>query len=451
MNVTDLDATVDPDKRANIDAILRDTGSAIFEGEQRRRDGSCFPVEVSTQAVKLDRPYHLSIIRDITARRRGQAEITRVNRALRTLSAGHSALIRAEDEAGLLTEMCRVLVEVGAHGVAIAAFARDDAMLSVEPFAASGIALASICEHSCSWGDNEHGQHVVGRAIRFGEVQLLRHQPAALTTVPWVAPPLSAGSWSELALPLHCDSPRACGALYIASSDADAFDEAEVRLLTELAGDLSFGIRTLRIREARRQAEDKLRVSLEQTIEAIAATSEARDPYTAGHQRRVAQLATAIAQEMGLPDERIKGIRFGALIHDLGKIQIPAEILAKPTQLSRIEFELIKQHPEAGYDILKTIDFPWPVAQMVLQHHERLDGSGYPQGLKGDAITLESRILTVADVVEAIATHRPYRPSLGIESALAEIEAKRGCWYDAQVVDACLRLFREKGLILGKS
>jgi PAS domain S-box-containing protein/putative nucleotidyltransferase with HDIG domain len=199
---------------------------------------------------------------------------------------------------------------------------------------------------------------------------------------------------------------------------------------------------------ARRRAEATLREALVATVEAIAATVETRDPYTAGHQRRVATLAAAIATEMGLPPGAVEGIHFGALIHDLGKMQVPSELLSKPTKLSRLEFELIKTHPQAGYEIVKGIKFPWPVAEMVHQHHERLDGSGYPQGLKGDAIAPEARILAVADVVEAMSSHRPYRPGLGIESALKEIEAKRGTWFDPVAVDACLRLFREKGFTL---
>jgi len=192
------------------------------------------------------------------------------------------------------------------------------------------------------------------------------------------------------------------------------------------------------------EQEAKLRRSLEATIEAIAATVETRDPYTAGHQRRVADLARAIGREMGFSEDAQQGLHFGALIHDLGKVQVPAEILSKPTRLSKLEFELIKTHSQAGYDIVKGIDFPWPVAAMVHQHHERIDGSGYPQGLKGEAIALEARILSVADVVEAMASHRPYRRGLGIEAALKEIESKRGIWFDPRPVDACLALFREK-------
>jgi len=155
-------------------------------------------------------------------------------------------------------------------------------------------------------------------------------------------------------------------------------------------------------------------------------------------------LATAISQEMGLNTELIQGIHFAAIIHDLGKIHIPAEILSKPGKLSNVEFMLIQSHPQAGYDILKEVTFPWPIADIILQHHEKLDGSGYPQGLKGEQILIESKIITVADVVEAMSSHRPYRPALGIEPALEEIRRGRGSIYEASVVDACLHLFEEK-------
>jgi putative nucleotidyltransferase with HDIG domain len=202
----------------------------------------------------------------------------------------------------------------------------------------------------------------------------------------------------------------------------------------------------------RRQAEGKLRETLESlrksiktTIQVLGTASEARDPYTAGHQKRVADLACAIAVEMGLPHDKIEGIRMAGSIHDIGKLSVPAEILVKPTKLTNIEFSLIKEHPQIGYEMLKNVESPWPLAQIVYQHHERINGSGYPRNLKGDEILMEARIMSVADVLEAMASHRPYRPTLGIEAALEEITKNKGILYDNAVADACLRLFREKG------
>ena len=195
----------------------------------------------------------------------------------------------------------------------------------------------------------------------------------------------------------------------------------------------------------RKESFEKLRKALGATVHAIAVVVETRDPYTAGHQRRVADLARAIATEMGLTTDQIDGVRMAGVIHDLGKISVPAEILSKPTKLTNLEFRLIKTHAQSGYDILKNIEFPWPIARMVLEHHERMDGSGYPNGLTGDKLLIESRILAVADVVEAIASFRPYRPAVGLDEALDEITKNKGNLYDPEVVDVCLRLFHEKG------
>jgi PAS domain S-box-containing protein/putative nucleotidyltransferase with HDIG domain len=200
--------------------------------------------------------------------------------------------------------------------------------------------------------------------------------------------------------------------------------------------------------EELQQTTEKLRKSLIGTIQALSSTVETRDPYTAGHQRKVSNLARTIAQEMGLPSDTVDIIRIAGIIHDIGKISVPAEILSKPGRISDIEMSLIKVHSQSGYDILKDVGLPYPVAGIVLQHHERLDGSGYPQGLKGDQILLEAQIVSVADVVEAISSIRPYRPALGIDAALQEIEKNKGILYNEKAVEVCVKLFREKGFQL---
>ncbi|MBN1363666.1 MAG: PAS domain S-box protein [Syntrophaceae bacterium] len=198
----------------------------------------------------------------------------------------------------------------------------------------------------------------------------------------------------------------------------------------------------------RKESVARLRNALGGTVRAIASIVETRDPYTAGHQRNVANLARAIAGEMGLSKDQIEGIRVAGIIHDIGKISVPAELLSKSRKLTNIELNIIKAHAQSGYDILNDIEFPWPIARMVIEHHERIDGSGYPQKLRGEEISLEARILAVADVVDAIASHRPYRPTLGINFALDEIFKNRGILYDANVVDACLKLFQTKKFTL---
>ncbi|MBT5303796.1 MAG: HD domain-containing protein [Candidatus Scalindua sp.] len=195
-----------------------------------------------------------------------------------------------------------------------------------------------------------------------------------------------------------------------------------------------------------KKSTDKIKTNIEETIHAMAMTVEMRDPYTAGHQRQVANLASAIAEKMDLPREQIDSIHLAGTIHDIGKMQVPTEILSKCGKLTKLEFDMIKTHSQAGYDILKTIEFQWPIAEFVLQHHERMDSSGYPSGLKGESILIEARILSVADVVDAIVPHRPYRPALGIEKAQEEIFDKRGIVYDSNVVDACLSIISENNV-----
>ncbi len=191
------------------------------------------------------------------------------------------------------------------------------------------------------------------------------------------------------------------------------------------------------------QRTEELRQALDGTIHGMAAAVECRDPYTAGHQQRVADLARRMGEALEFSETRLLGTYYAGLVHDLGKISVPAEILSYPAQLSRAAMDIVREHPAAGAQILKGSTFPWPIAEIICQHHERLDGTGYPRGLSGDAILMEARILAVADVVEAMASHRPYRPALGIEAALDEITGKRNLLYDARAVDACVLLFRE--------
>jgi len=220
----------------------------------------------------------------------------------------------------------------------------------------------------------------------------------------------------------------------------------EVEALREKMAELEHAqAKRKRAEEELQQSYVKVQKALEGTVNVLVSAIEMRDPYTAGHQRRVTQLACAIANEMDLPEGQIEGLRMAGLIHDIGKISVPAEVLSNPGQLGDFQWGLIKAHPQIGYEILKAVEFPWPVAQIVLQHHERINRSGYPDGLSGEETLLEARILAVADVVEAMASHRPYRSALGIDKALEEISQNRGVLYDPEVVGACLKLFAEKG------
>ncbi|MFA6189213.1 MAG: PAS domain S-box protein [Sulfuricurvum sp.] len=443
MSVFDIDSVFDAESAKALQKQLSKSGSANFETMHRRKDGLIFPVEVSTKLIELDKPYLLSIVRDITERKQSEESLRRANRALKTLSAGNLALVRAENENALLRSVTNIIVEQGSYSLAVVDYADENPQKSITPMAWSGLDDTHYWAKEYSWGESTENQMPVSEVIRSGKTLVCRHITDESGFKLWSDAALARGYLSSIALPL-IGGGRTFGALNIYSSETNTFDVEEVRLLEELANDLAYGIITLRARIEHDQQTVFLRQSLEQSIQTIAAIVEARDPYTAGHQRRVGELATAIAQEMGLSEEQIQGIHFAAIIHDLGKIHVPAEILSKPGKLNEIELMLIHTHPQGGYDILKNIQFPWPIADIILQHHEKLDGSGYPKGLKGDQIRLEAKIISVADVVEAMSSHRPYRPGIGIEITLDEIRRGRGSEYDPSVVDACLKLFAEK-------
>ena len=388
-------------------------------------------------------PSLVLIAHDITDLKSTEQVLKRTNRALRTLSEGNQALIHAKCEPELLQAVCRAVVEKGGYRMAWVGYAEQDAGRSIRPVAQAGFDEGYLQQARISWAENEYGQGPSGCAVRTRQTCLAQNIASDPDMTPWREAAVERGYAASIALPL-LQQERCLGVLAIYAAEPEAFDKEEVVLLEEMAADLAFGIVTLRNQAVQREQAQRLQRGMLQTVEAICGIVEMRDPYTFGHQRRVADLAFAIAEEMGLGDGWAKAIHLAGLVHDLGKIRIPAEILSKPGRLDEIEFGLIRRHPQAGYDILKSIDFEWPIAQMVLQHHERMDGSGYPQGLKDEEIVLGARILSVADVVEAISSHRPYRPGLGLESALEELSSHPGR-YDPQVVAACFRLFREQG------
>jgi putative nucleotidyltransferase with HDIG domain len=387
---------------------------------------------------------------DITRSREAELAVTRLNRALRTLSACNEMLIHATSESAILESICRLIVDSGGYRMAWVGYAEHDAGQTVRPVAWAGHEEGYLTIAKFLWDDTELGRGPTGTAIRTAKTQLNQSFLTNPALAPWREAALARGYETITALPLKGGA-GTFGALSIHASKHQDVSDAEVKLLEELADDLAFGIETLRMRAERDRIAyehshhaEILHQSLLDTIKAIADTIGMRDPYTAGHQRRVSQLAVAIASELGMPEESTRVIGLAASIHDVGKIKVPAEILSKPARLHETEMMLVREHAQAGYDILKGIKFPWPIATIVGQHHERLDGSGYPRGLKDGEILLESQILAVADVVEAMASHRPYRPSLGIETTLREIELGRGTLYSPVVAQACLKLFREK-------
>ena len=277
--------------------------------------------------------------------------------------------------------------------------------------------------------------------VRTGLPVRMSDKPGGNDGQPERADRASGDPWkSRLLVPMKIDG-SVMGVLEIRSNRVDAYRQQDEDLLAGLASVAAIAIEKSRLQAKSLADAAELRAAFRGTIEILARATERRDPYTAGHQLRVAVLSAEIARALAFSEEQIESVRIAAMVHDIGKLAIPAEILSRPSGLSAMEYKLVQSHVQSAYDILKTIDFPWPVADIVSQHHERLDGSGYPAGLRGDDIMIEAQIVAAADVVEAMSHHRPYRPSLGIEAALAEVESQRGRGFDRDVVDACLRLF----------
>ncbi|MDD5250989.1 MAG: PAS domain S-box protein [Rhodocyclaceae bacterium] len=425
-------------------AAAFERGSDRFEWLHRRQDGTEFPAEVLLTAMTLDgKPALQATVRDITERQRAAEKDRRLSQLYRTISRCNEALVRALDEGALTHDMCRVLTEEGGFPMVWVGYAEHGGAKLIRPVASAGLAEQFLEAINPTWADENGGQGPAGAAIRGGAavVCLDIRTDERCEAVRELA--LQRGYLAVAAFPLKFNE-HGLGVLVVYGRQADEFTADIISLLGELAGDLAFGIGNLRARADRLHILEKLEASLDHAVTAIAAMVEMRDPYTAGHQRRVARLAMAIAAEMGLSADRLEGLHMACVLHDIGKIHVPAEILSNPGKLSAAEFEIIKTHAQVGWEVLKGIDFPWPVADVVYQHHEKLDGSGYPRGLKGDEILPDARILAVADVVESMTSHRPYRPGFGIFPALQEISQRKGSVYDAAAVEACLRLFMEK-------
>jgi len=455
INIEQLSAGTPPYTQQEAAQYLQRTANGqpqTFEWRARHRNGHLFWVEVNMRAATVDNRRRILVsVRDIGTRKKDEEKMRRLNWALSALSRGNAALVHAETMQELYDTACDAITDQDAYALAWIGMPQYDADRSVEIVAHAGSAHAYLDGLNVSWGDDPLGQGPVGRALRGNTTLVYNDMLREDSFKPWAERARKHGLASIIAVPLRSRG-QINGVLAVYANVTDAFGPEEVRLFEELADDIGFGIDSRRTRAAYEQSlldrerhASQLQATLEQAIGALAATLEKRDPYTAGHERRVADLAVAIGRRLGLDDNRLHGLRLAGYIHDIGKVQIPSELLSKPSKLSPVEFELIKQHAEAGHDIIKDIAFPWPIADMVLQHHECLDGSGYPHGITGDQMLQESKILAVADIVEAMSSHRPYRPALGAEPALEQITRLRGSKLDPAAVDACLYLFREAG------
>lgn len=437
-----IDALVPLELRQELDDLMARTRQSEIIGshetQRLRQDGTRIDVSLTLSPI-YDAGGSMTgiatIAHDITLRKNAERSLRRLNRRLKLLSASNQTLLHGTSPEDLLARMCHAVTEVGGFaGAWIGGLDADPGKLRLLGASTPALEAAWAAPQAMA------ADGPVAQAMSRDEAIVFKEQ-AAHPALPVVR--------AGIALPLR-NQGGAPACLVLWADEPELLDEEEIPTLTELAADLNFGLTGLRIKTERERGLLALAQAMEDTVQAMAGTVEMRDPYTAGHQRRVAELSAAIARELGLEEERVHAIGLAAMIHDLGKINIPAEILARPGRLSELEYSMIKTHPTVGYEIIKNIEFPWPIADAMLQHHERLDGSGYPGGLHGEAISLEARIIGAADLVEAMSSHRPYRPGLGIDAALEELNLGRGITFDADVVDACLRLFRERGFAFSK-
>ncbi len=381
-------------------------------------------------------------------RRQAEEELIQVNRMLRIINECNERLIRAREKEDLLNDICDIIVDIGGYPFAWIGEVFTDENQIIKPVAQSGFEDDFLHDFTIQLEVKESTLCPISKAVKKRETQIYNIEEAIIPGIPCNEMEVNTIKFSSMiSLPIMIDG-NVFGALTIYSSEVDAFDDNEQKVLKELSDDLAYGLKAIRLEEKEKESLKELKRSYEQLskllsdiVNTLTSLVEIRDPYTAGHQRRVSSLAVEIARKLELPDDKLEGIRIASLVHDIGKMYVPAEILSKPGKLTEHEFNIIKSHPQAGYDILKNVEFPWPVSQIVIQHHEREDGSGYPNGLESNEILTEAKIIAVSDVVEAMSSHRPYRPALGIEIALQEIRENKGKKYAPDVVDACIEVF----------
>ncbi len=448
-----------PDDLANSDAALKRhfAGEIDFyecEARMRHKDGHW--VWVSDRGKVVERAADGSPLRvagthiDITQQKLSELRLAGLLRMREAVMSCHVEILRHRDEAKLLQRVCETLVEKRAYDLVWIAFPMFNQERSVAAGARAGRHAAYVDEIQVHWSDDNLGRGPTGTALRTGEVQIVGDVSQAAAYNPWRNVAEKYGFQTSVWVPIRMDG-HIIAALNVYSCSEKRFDDAEIELLKEFASHLGLAIWMKRIEAERDSMNDALKSSSLNIITAVSATVEKRDPYTAGHQSRVSELASRIGVQLGWDAARVEGLRLGAMIHDIGKIYVPAEILNRPGRLTPGEFAVIKTHPEVGAEILSGIKFPWPIQDMILQHHERMDGTGYPRGLRGDEILPEARVLAVADVIEAITSHRPYRPGLGLERAKLELVEHKGTFYDPAVVEACLVVLDGEGFTWSSS
>lgn len=383
-----------------------------------------------------------------------QDELEKRGWALSALSEAAAALARSDSVDLLIQEVCAAIAAQGPYILAWVGKAEDDENKTVKVMGGAGSAMEYVKDIAVSWSQfNVTGLGPGGTAIRTDKPCVIADTELDEDFISWRLRAREFGIRSAIGCPIPDGlSSHPYGVLLVYSKVPNAFGSTEVQLFDSLSREIGFGLRSIERQHKlddqihqKEETQERLADALRSTIEAMSKTMEWRDPYTAGHQKRVALISVAIARKLGWTEERVQALYMAAMVHDIGKVSVPAEILTKPSRLTDLEMQMVQGHVEAGYQILKDIPFPWPIADMVHQHHERLDGSGYPNKLKGEQICPEARVLAVADTIEAMATHRPYRPARGLNAAMEEIRAEAGSKLDSVVVDAAFALMDDKG------
>lgn len=397
------------------------------------------------------RPHALLVAQDITAVLAAEEARERIKHTLEAVVASLAAISRARDRQTLADDVTRALRREGGFAVAWIGIAMSDDVLPITPIAAAGTTIETVRRVVAATAKASLPFCPPLVALRSGRMSLAIDLLADPRFAELHADLEALGIHSSIALPLNF-SGKTFATLNLYASSPAAFSEEAIEPLSTLAEQLAYAFSSLdslvryeASETGRLEALSRIKGKLIETVGALAGVVEIRDPYTAGHQRRVAALAEAIGHEKGWSEDRMEGLRLGALIHDVGKIAVPTELLVKPGRLEPEEFALIKTHAARGGEILKGLAFDWPIYEMVTQHHERLDGSGYPQGLRDNEITPEAKVIAVADVAEAMLSNRPYRATRALDEVVAELTCGRGTLYERESVDICLRLLAERG------
>ena len=404
-------------------------------------------IEVATQNTRVEyegKTLIEGVLTDVTEPRQAREKAKHLYLILQTIRKVNQLIVREKNKLKLLQSICNILIKVRPYKVVWISLV-DEKTKHIIPVAQSGFKkgyLKSLKDSSTFiWPDE--------KAIKTGKPYVMENILKDPKFKPWRKEAIRKEYLSSVAIPL-ISKEKVFGAINVCSDRKEFFEKEEVTFLLEIGSDIAYALGLLELERERNKLQENLSRSFESMARTIIKIFAERDPYTAKHSKRVAKFARLITREMGLSRTQIRGIWIGGILHDVGKIGIPETILVKPGKLFPQEIALIHTHPERGYNILKDMDFPWPVDKMALQHHERLDGTGYPKGIKDDDILLEARILAVCDVLEAMPSHRPYRPAKSQEETLREIKRGRGTKYDPKVVDAAIKLIKERKIRLGE-